>query len=57
MNWANPFEFRRNYEVGDHYLYICEVEKVCGNEAEEALLAWNGCSRLRPAPPSHMAAK
>ena len=23
-------------------LYICDVEQVYGNEAEEALFAWNG---------------
>ena len=39
-------EFR---EVGDHYLYICNVEQVYGNEAEEALFAWNGYSQLRSA--------
>ena len=27
------------HEVGDHYLYICDVEQVYGNEAEEALFA------------------
>lgn len=37
------------HEVGDHYLYICDVEQVYGNEAEEALFAWNGYSQLRPA--------
>ena len=37
------------HEVGDHYLYICEVEQVYGNEAERALFAWNGYSRLGPA--------
>ncbi len=37
------------YEVGDHYLYICNVEQVYGNEAEEALFAWDGYSQLRPA--------
>lgn len=37
------------YEVGDHYLYICNVEQVYGNETEEALFAWNGYSQLRPA--------
>ena len=37
------------YEVGDHYLYICNVEQVYGNDAEEALFAWNGYSQLRPA--------
>ena len=37
------------HEVGDHYLYICNVERVYGNEAEEALFAWNGYAQLRPA--------
>lgn len=36
-------------ETGDHYLYICEVGQVYGNEAEEALFAWSGYSQLRPA--------
>jgi len=34
------------YEVGDHYLYICDVEQVYGNENEEALFAWNGYSKV-----------
>lgn len=37
------------HEVGDHYLYICNVEQVYGNEGEEALFAWNGYGQLRPA--------
>ncbi len=37
------------HEVGDHYLYICDVEQVYGGESEEALFAWNGYSQLRPA--------
>lgn len=37
------------HEVGDHYLYICDVEQVYANEGEEALFAWNGYSQLRPA--------
>lgn len=37
------------HEVGDHYLYICDVEQVYGNEEEEALFAWNGYAQLRPA--------
>lgn len=37
------------HETGDHYLYICNVEQVYGNEAEEALFAWNGYSQVRPA--------
>lgn len=37
------------HEVGDHYLYICNVEQVYGDETEEAMFAWNGYSQLRPA--------
>lgn len=37
------------HEVGDHYLYICNVEQVYGNEAEKALFAWDGYGRLGPA--------
>ena len=37
------------HEVGDHYLYICNVEQVFGNEAEEAVFAWNGYAEIRTA--------
>ncbi len=37
------------HEVGDHYLYICQVEEVYGNEAEEALFAWKGYGKMAPA--------
>ena len=37
------------HEVGDHYLYICDVDKVFGNEQEEAVFAWNGYAEIRPA--------
>jgi len=37
------------HETGDHYLYICNVDQVYGNESEEALFAWNGYSQVRPA--------
>ena len=36
-------------EVGDHYLYICSVDSVYGDESEKALFAWNGYSQVRPA--------
>ncbi len=36
-------------EVGDHYLYICNVEQVYGNDIEKALFAWKGYSEIRPA--------
>ena len=39
---------REYHETGDHYLYICDVEQVYGDAAEEALFAWNGYSQLRP---------
>jgi len=42
-------QLKEYHEVGDHYLYICEVEQVYGDEREEALFAWNGYSQLRPA--------
>lgn len=29
-------------ETGDHYLYICNVKQVYGNEQEKAVFAWNG---------------
>ena len=37
------------HEVGDHYLYICDVEQVYGDETEEALFSWNGYSKIAPA--------
>ena len=37
------------HEEGDHYLYICNVEQVLGNEAEKALFAWDGYSKIRAA--------
>lgn len=37
------------HEVGDHYLYICDVEQVYGDEDEKALFAWNGYSKVAPA--------
>ncbi len=37
------------HEVGDHYLYICEVEQVYGNAEEEAVFAWKGYGEIRTA--------
>ena len=37
------------HEVGDHYLYICNVNNVYGNDQEEAVFAWNGYGEIRPA--------
>lgn len=40
---------KERHEVGDHYLYICNVERVYGNEDEEALFAWNGYGKVASA--------
>ena len=37
-------------EAGDYFLYICDVENVYGNEAVEAVFAWNGYSDIRTVP-------
>lgn len=37
------------HEVGDHYLYICNVEQVYGDESEDALFAWDGYGKVAPA--------
>lgn len=36
-------------ECGDHYLYLCSVERVLGDESREALFAWNGYAKVAPA--------
>lgn len=36
-------------EVGDHYLYICTVEQVYGDQSEEPVFAWDGYARIAPA--------
>lgn len=36
------------HEVGDHYLYICNVEQVYADEKERVVFAWNGYSEIRP---------
>lgn len=37
------------HEVGDHYLYICNVEQVYGDRDEDALFAWDGYGKVAPA--------
>ncbi len=36
-------------ETGDHYLYICDVSQVYGNETERAVFSWNGYAKIAPA--------
>lgn len=35
-------------EVGDHYLYICNVEQVYADQSQRTLFAWNGYSQIKP---------
>ncbi len=37
------------HEVGDHYLYICDVEQVLDDEAETPVFAWNGYGKIAAA--------
>ena len=37
------------HETGDHYLYICDVDQVFGDEREEAVFAWDGYARIAAA--------
>lgn len=34
-------------EVGDHYLYICNVDNVYADPNKKALFAWNGYSKIK----------
>ena len=36
-------------DAGDHWLYLCTVDHVYAISTEEALFAWNGYAKLRPA--------
>lgn len=37
---------QQTVEAGDHYLYLCAVDQVYGDPAEQALFAWNGYAKL-----------
>jgi len=36
-------------EAGDHYLYVCNIDKMAADEGKEALFAWNGYAKVAPA--------
>lgn len=36
-------------EAGDHYLYLCNIEKMVADDSKEALFAWNGYAKVAPA--------
>ena len=36
-------------ESGDHYWYLCNIDKMMADESKEALFAWNGYAKVAPA--------
>lgn len=36
-------------ESGDHYLYLCNIDKMMADESKEALFAWDGYAKVAPA--------
>lgn len=40
---------REFVDVGDHYFYICTVDKILAADGERALFAWKGYAQIAPA--------
>lgn len=36
-------------ESGDHYLYLCNIDKMVADETKDALFAWEGYAKVAPA--------
>lgn len=36
-------------DAGDHYLYLCGIEKMLADDTKEALFAWDGYAKVSPA--------
>ncbi len=36
----------KTIEAGDHYLYLCDIDKIVADETKEVLFAWNGYAKL-----------
>lgn len=36
-------------DAGDHYLYLCNIDKMAADETKEALFAWDGYAKVAPA--------
>lgn len=36
-------------ESGNHYLYLCSIDKIFGDETRQALFAWDGYGKVAPA--------
>ena len=39
----------KTVESGDHYLYLCNIDKMLADESKEALFAWDGYAKVAPA--------
>lgn len=39
----------KTVESDDHYLYLCNIDKMLADESKEALFAWNGYAKVAPA--------
>lgn len=40
---------RETIESGDHFLYLCDIERIFGDDSKEALFAWDGYATVTPA--------
>ena len=36
-------------EAGDHYLYLCHIDRMMADETKQALFAWDGYTKVAPA--------
>ena len=36
-------------EAGDHYMYLCYIDKIVADDTKEALFAWEGYAKVAPA--------
>lgn len=42
-------DLKQVVDVGDHFLHICDIQKIYGDDSKEALFAWNGFGKAAPA--------
>lgn len=41
-------KLKQTVETGDHIFYVCDIEKIYGDESKEAIFAWNGYAKAAP---------
>ena len=46
---AFSVSLEQTVETGDHYLYVCKIDKMVADENREALFAWDGYALVSPA--------